>query len=175
MPGRRAGRDRTEQVDHLHRGSSRVHPALVATVGAVPCLLEGVGRQDPEDDRPTGLQADAQDPVGGGASDEVEVGRLALDDRAEADDPVGRLGAPEERERGDRQLERPRDAEHGDTVVIHPEDAELGDRRVDQPVDDVCVEASRRDRDADPAVAGCQGGHRRVPIRWPRRSAFVAR
>src|SRR4051794_21419236 len=89
-----------EDVGHLERGASR----LGALVEPLARLLLGVGGQHAERDRNARLQARELEPARRLARDELEVRRLAADDRAESDD--ARVAARlRQRHRGQRQLE----------------------------------------------------------------------
>ena len=78
-----------EQVDHLDGGNGCLG-AFVAGLrpGPLDGLLDGIRRDDAEDDRHAGLQGRLGRSLGHFPGDKVVVGRRASDDGAQTDDGV---------------------------------------------------------------------------------------
>ena len=105
--------DRVEGVQELYEGLRALAPLVVdaALLGGERSssrLLEGVRREDAQEHGLVRLQHDLLDALGRAGRDVVIVGRLALDDDPEAQDP-GDVFPAGEATRDEREFEGPGD------------------------------------------------------------------
>lgn len=142
-----------DEVRHLE-GGERGFGAAIAHLasGALDRLLEGVAGEDPEDDGDAGAAADLGDPPGRFAGDVIEMGGVAAEDAAEADDGVGGAASGDATRRGG-EFEGAGDPDDVDRLRGDPVPPERIEAAFEKGLRDVLVEAADDDGEA-PAATG---------------------
>ncbi len=153
----RAGLDATARCEFLQQGRGGERGAVTfiasARIRSLLCLLEILGREHAEPDRRPGGELHVHDSAGALSGDEIKVGRLPPDHRAERHECIESTAVDKISAR-QRELEATWNLKEADVIVGDLAIAQCALGAIDELLGEIGVETRRNDRKAPSGAVG---------------------